>query len=555
MKEHIPIENTIPDTRRDDPIAMHPGSPRWIFFDDTPPSKEERKARKELIVALEKECAKRDPDWVDPEIDRYHARIEVRRLAIWLTNWYRRMAPDTRNRLLFKLSSLELRADSYASDIKERLLEFLPFTTAMQIVSRLRLSPLIRNALIRPQVDKKPVVKRINRTRIEPKLSYVGPFCKTRKFEEVEHKFTSKQTELVADSNQAAQLNTWSLIHKTMDFPTLQLDLDIQEVTRTLFCNPDGSRILNRTERERSPIQARESFARRHKLDSKRVTYSRVHYTKMDESLLRQLNLEPSSSGYHLWVVSGRKLSDEVLSSYYDTNPYEIERVEVTVDEFGIAKRTWTSEYKWNGSVLLSRDLAIKKNDPFYHNPTYVPKGMKRLTIREFERALLAGATFRDGFVDIAASSVDEENPIQDTRDRPMFDTPTRAREAMSDQEQTLYFWLKEMELIDLAEMLRIDFTDLPQGCEYERTGAVITLLKELSLTGREYVDKKGKSHLIPTETHQELIDLIYLNTSSEKEFDTIRNTLWDLLESLEEVISLELRTTNSFTIFQKKDD
>lgn len=550
-----PIVNSIRDTQRDDPIAIHPGSPRWIFFDDIPPSKEERKERAKLIEASEEKCAKRGPDWVDPEIDRYHARMEVRSLQIWHANNYKRIAPDTRNRLLAKLVGLELRSDSYSSRLTESLAEVIPMAHAMQAVSALRLFPIIQRALIRPPVDRQPVTKQITRTRIEPIISYTGPFCKTRVFKEIEHKFISKTTDLQVDNKQASQLNDWVLIHKAMRFPMLELDLSHQPVTRTLFCNPDGSRFLNQTDKEKSPIQAKEAFARRHKLSSDRVTCSRVHYTEMNPSLLRQLNLAPTASGHHLWVVTGRKLSDEVLSNYYDPNPYSIERVKVTTDEFGRARRSWSTEYKWAGSTLLARDVAIEKSDPNYHDPLYVPKGMKRLTIREFERSLLAGANTNDGYIDITVSQVSEVNPLQDTRDRPVFETPTRAAEAMSDQEQLLYFWLKEMELQDLADMLRIDYTDLPQGCEDERLGAVITILKELSLDGREIVDNKDQSHLIPTELHHELLEFISLNTSSDREFDAIRDSLWDLLESLQVAMSHELRTNNSFTVFQTKDD
>ena len=555
VKKTTPIIDTIPDTRRDDPIANHPGSPRWIFFDDIPPSKEERKARAELIKALEHECSTRDPDWVDPEIDRYHARMELRRLQIWHANNYKRIAPDTRNRLLFKLARLEMRPDSYASQLQKKLSESLPVITSMLIVSKLRLFPVIQNALTRPTVDKETVTKRITRTRIEPKLSYIGPFCKTRKFEGIEHKFTSKQIDVVDDSNQAAQLNTWSLIHKAMDFPTVTLNLDMQEVTRTLFCNPDGTRFLNKTDREKSPYAAREAFANRHKLDPQRVTYSRVHYTEMDESHLRQLKLEPDSNGHHLWVVSGRKLRDEVLSKYYDMNPYYIQRVQVDTDKWGNAKRTWIKEYKWAGSVLVPRHMAIKWNDPNRDDPDYVPEDVRRLTVRDFERALLAGATFHDGYVDLQARSITEEDPIQDTRDRPVFETPTRAIEAMSDHEQILLYWLRDMEMEDLAELLKIDFTDLPQGCDDERTGVVTTILKEFSLNGREIVRPDGTSYLVPTEQLIELMELIRMNTSSDYEYDQIKSALWELFDSLEEVYSQELRTNNSFTIFETKPD
>ena len=555
-----PIEHSIRDTMRDDPIAMHPGSPRWIFFDDIPPSKEERKARAELIEALEKECANRDPEWVDPSILDYHARMEVRRLEIWMANNYKRMNPDTRNKLLTQLVGLELRKDSYSSRLTARLAEVIPMAHALQAVSKLRLFPLIQDALNRPQVDKKQIVKTINRTRTDPVANYyegpiMGHWTRIRVFREEHHKFKSKQTTIEPDPKQSSQLNDWRLIHKAMDFPMLELNLNHQPVTRTLFCNPDGTRFLNTTDRERSPVNAREAFARRHKMSSDRVTCSRVHFTKMDPLLLRQLNLQPSTTGHHLWVVTGRKLSDEALTNYYDPNPYLIERVQTTTDEFDRVQRKWVEEYKWSGSTLLARDLAVKKNDPNYHNPKYVPEGMRRLTVREFELAIISGANVNDGYIDIAASSVQEPDPIQDTRDRPTFETPNRAYEAMSDQEQTLYYWLREMELLDLADMLRIDYTDLPQGYNDERSGAVVTILKELCLKGREIVDSKGDSHLVPTELHQELLEFISLNTSSDKAYDTIRESLWDLLESLYTALSHDLRTHNSFTVFETKDD
>jgi len=546
----------IPDTKRDDPIAKHPGSPRWIFFDDKPPSPEERKARAELITALEKECAKRHPDWVDPEIDRYHARMSDVRKAIWDFQWERRIAPDTRNRLLAKLAGLDIaNPNSYSNLIKEKLREFLPMSKVISIVAKLRLTPAIRDALDRPQIVKVPVTKRIARTRIEPKVTYTntGPFCKTRKrkFWEVIHKFTSKQTDFVAPSDQTAQFTDWWQIHRQMGFPTIGLDLDFMPVTRTLFLNPDGSRWINVTDREKSPKAATAQFMKRHKLPKERVSYERVHYTDLPESFLRQHKLKPSPSGHHLWVVFQRKLTNEELTNYYDPNPLMKEVCSTTIEN-GIARREWSWEYQWTGGFLLCRDLAIDKDDPFAHNPNYVPKGTRRLTVRDHERATLAGAECDDGIIDIVTRTVTADEEIIDTRDTPFFETPMRAQEAMSDDEQLFFYWLKEMGLEDLADMLRIDYTDLPQGYDDdERSQAAITILKELGLREQELTDDKGNTFLAPSELNKELMEFISQNTSSDWEYDTTRMSLWDLLDSLESAMSLELRTSNHFTVYQ----
>ena len=50
-------------------------------------------------------------------------------------------------------------------------------------------------------------------------------------------------------------------------------------------------------------------------------------------------------------------------------------------------------------------------------------------------------------------------------------------------------------------------------------------------------------------------MELIRMNTSSDYEYDQIKSALWELFDSLEEVYSQELRTNNSFTIFETKPD
>ena len=337
-----------------------------------------------------------------------------------------------------------------------------------------------------------------------------------------------------------------------MGFLTIGLDLEFMPAVRTLYLNPDGSRYLNTTDGEKSPKAATAQFMKRHKVSKERTSYERVHFTELSESFLRQHKLKYNPSGYHMWVVFERKLTNEVLTNYYDQNPTMAMRVDTEIDKWGIAQSEWSEEYRWTGGILLSRDLALDKNDPFYHDEAYVPKGMRRLTVRDFERALLAGAEFDDGLVDIAVRSVTEDDPIQDIRDRPVFETPTRAIEAMSDQEQLLFRWLREMEWEDLADMLLIDYTDLPQGPDDERCGVVVTILKELGLREQLATDHEGNEFAIPAEGNKELMELIHQNTSSDWEYDQIKESLWDLLEGLQAAVSLQLRTDNQFTVYQK---
>jgi len=155
--------------------------------------------------------------------------------------------------------------------------------------------------------------------------------------------------------------------------------------------------------------------------------------------------LTETNCGKHLFVVSARKLSNETPSKYIDADPSFIE----TIDENGKP----LDEYRWSSGHL--HPLGTLK---------IVPDGAHVLTVRDFERSVLAGATIAENIVDDIAISYENTSDVYDDRERSDDNIPRRSVSSLSEQEQLLHTWLCNAELYDLADLLRIDFDNLPRN-------------------------------------------------------------------------------------------
>ena len=503
----IIANETTADLRWADPLAHHPGSPRWIFFDDTPPSKEERKARAKLIEASERKSAKRGPDWVDPEIDKYHARMRVRMLEIWLTSWYKRNAPDPRIKIVLGLMAAELNPNSVISKIREGLKDYL---TPGQIEEAwIRLSPYraIRDALQRPIPDKETRIETVTMTRYEPTFERTGAFMRTVKFVTNRHHWVAQRETVYVCPKQADELATWQLIHKWMGYPTLPYEKEYRPSRRTLYANPDGTVFLNKTTRERSPIQAKKAFAKRHNLPEEKVMVERVHMEQWNEDWLRQHKLDRITCGNHLFVVSARKLSNEAPSQYYDLNPTFIEIVE---DD-----GTWTTQYSYTKGKLHAVETL-----------NAIPHGAHRLTVREFERAIISGAALIVNDIDNVATNYEEAEDNPDDRERSDDNLPRRSVAMLPEAEQLLHAWLINAELNDLADMLTVDFDNIPRNEATMESRTIVTILNTLQPS-------------VHNEHWMDLVDFIHVTVNNDDYAWKIIKTLTTLLSQLEAVASL----------------
>jgi len=435
----------IPDRRSDDPFATDPGSPRWIFFDDERPSPEERAHREELIEAEERESMMRPLDWVDPEIDRYHERMEARRYAGWLSSWYARNRPDYREKLLGSIVEIELNPDSYLSHIREDLNGKLSGIEIENLWAKLSVYKAVKDILRKPCVN--AIHKRTPHLRyryLADKRQVVDDYGNLTEVNYPEPiPYIAHSTKRVIEG--AEKLSAWNEIHASLNGHG-GVDEVPRPPMRTLFSNPDGRRILNETAKTRSPIQAKMAFARNHKLEAERVMVERV-CCDWNPSWLRKHRLR--NPGKSIYVVSARKLSNETASHYYDPNPSFIERVNKDGE--------WINEYQWASGKLVR--IPEPKDSPDRYIPIF-PEGAHVLSVRDLERAVLAGAEFADDETDIFASNFELE-PVNDERELNEEFTK-RPVEALSEQEQDLYQALIAVEQFDLAELILIDFDCVP---------------------------------------------------------------------------------------------
>jgi hypothetical protein len=188
----------------------------------------------------------------------------------------------------------------------------------------------------------------------------------------------------------------------------------------TVFVNPDG------TKHETAGVSmgtARASYIRRHNLSQEFVSIERVQYEGEKTSKI---------------VVGMRKTSDLVASHYYDPNPQWVEK---------IVNGEWVKTYQPSTNNLYKVGEGMT-----------MPFGSHRLTVREFEQAVIAGAeTFEDD--DEVYSFQIERNVSPDDRIRLMDNGKGcigRTIEGMDEKEQYLYELLETSGHIQACELMQI---------------------------------------------------------------------------------------------------
>ena len=481
----------VPDETQSDHFATSPASPRFIFFDDPRPSKEELRQRNEAIDEEEQASLQRPwkrgvkrpmtkleyqtvhpeqahvvgkdgierptvpqrrlmpvtkddidfigHDYIDPELDRYAERLEQRRFEIWLSSWYARNRPDQREKLLGDMVALELSEQSYLTKIRQGLAGEMSASELENLWAKLSIYKAVKDILKKPQIQvihkRTPVLKFRMLTTHRKVMDDYGNLVEFDYTEAVG--YLAHQEERIVDAD--GDLCGWRDIHQALNGHG-----DVGSVPRpprrTLFSNPNGRRILNDTARTRSPIQAKMAFARNHKLEPERVMVERVVMESWNKDWLRQHKL--SNPGKSLYVVSARKLSNESASTYYDPDPTFQDRVDREGD--------WCHEYQWTSGRLLK--VPADK---------VIPNGAYRLTVRDLERAILAGAEFAEDEDDLFAMTYEDIEHSADERIKgEQF--PLRPVEQMSEAEQMFYDTLNGMGLFSFSEMMLIDFKNLP---------------------------------------------------------------------------------------------
>lgn len=137
-------------------------------------------------------------------------------------------------------------------------------------------------------------------------------------------------------------------------------------VDGTMFKNPDGS--THKTTGT-NPGQAKAAFITRHKLEEEFVSVDRVQYEGQRTS--------------H-YVVGQRRASDRTISSYYDPQP------------------AWKD---YEGGSYAPRSCALFR----VGDSLTMPTGSHRLTVRQFEQAIIAGAECYDNENDALCGSIESD--------------------------------------------------------------------------------------------------------------------------------------------------
>ena len=302
----------------------------------------------------------------------------------------------------------------------------------------------MRSAFDKPDATKITKTSILKCTRTETKVNrWWGLGWSKTEIEWIEHPFKTKRIEDITCPKQVEQIVAWDLIHTLTGFPKLRYDREHRLARRTLFHNPDGTFRLNTSKSERSPDAAKAAFAKKHNIPLRRCDYQRVRMDSWNEEWLRQRNLDPLTIGKHFFAVSERIPSDEATSNYYDPYPDYIE----VIDEDG----NWINKYRW-----FKGSLKKVINDT-------VPKGSHRLTVRDFEYALLSGAPVEEDEIGDCAASFEYHEHLHDNQDDRLLDEddgePHRAIHSLCEEEQLLHHWLMSAGLEGLAKILTMDFT------------------------------------------------------------------------------------------------
>lgn len=243
---------------------------------------------------------------------------------------------------------------------------------------------------------------------------------------------------------------------------TLKRELPFAQgpVKNTVFVNPDGSRFQT-TGTDYG--KARASFIKRHKLDGEFVTADRVQYEGERNSKI---------------VVGTRRSSKHTPSRYYDPNP----QWQDTVRKEGYLPNS--------AAFLVMLDL----------DNMVMPSGSHRLTVREFEQAIIAGCEVMEDECESTACELETEY-LPDARVL-MIDTGYgknhRDPMAFSHEEDHLHgvirkfakdadhsFWKDALELLALREQ---DNTQL--AAHFRNTPELIDLLDYVSWADKNLPDE-----------------------------------------------------------------
>lgn len=189
----------------------------------------------------------------------------------------------------------------------------------------------------------------------------------------------------------------------------------------TVFRNPDGSRF-------ESPNvnfgKAKASFIARHDLDEEFVSVDRVQY---------------ENERHSRYVVGIRRTSDQTPSNYYDPHPVMVEK---------LIDGEWVHRYQSTACNLYRVPESMT-----------MPPDSHRLTVREFEQAVIAGAETFDS-EDLAFIRDFEEEDICDTRVAiiNMGDgNNARDRSALTHEESYLYGILQMFEETRACELMLME--------------------------------------------------------------------------------------------------
>jgi hypothetical protein len=157
-------------------------------------------------------------------------------------------------------------------------------------------------------------------------------------------------------------------------------------VGETVFRNLDGSR---HTTNGADFGKAKASFLsaqkkRGHQITEEFVSVDRVQYIGEKKSKL---------------VVGVRRASNKTLSAYYDTNPQFVER---------LIDNQWVQAYQPRASRLQRLPMRKRPDGKVEFLPI-MPEEAHRLTVREFEQALISGAEIIESDEDHLAREIEDE--------------------------------------------------------------------------------------------------------------------------------------------------
>ena len=188
----------------------------------------------------------------------------------------------------------------------------------------------------------------------------------------------------------------------------------------TVFVNPDGTR----HETAGTDIgRAKASYAKRHNLDGEFISVERV---------------QKEGEKFSKFVVGTRKTSDVTISSYYDPNPSWSEKR---------VHGEWVKAYQPSATNLYRVGQSM-----------VMPSGSHRLTVREFEQCIIAGAETFEDYDDAMIYGIENSITVDD-RVRITdhgYGEDGRAEEALCEEESYLYGLLRRAGHLQACELMQV---------------------------------------------------------------------------------------------------